>query len=269
MNARIGVDAHGQRFEIEYRFVGSDAADAPWLVIMHEGLGSVAMWRDFPQRLCEACGVRGLVYSRPGYGESSRCEADRHWQPDYMHRHARHVLPALLAALHAPPRYHLLGHSDGGSIALIHAAAFPGRVASAIVLAPHILVEDISVKSIAEAKVAYRDADLRRPLARYHADVDWVFWRWNDIWLSPAFRDWSIRELLPEIRCPVLAIQGHQDPYGTMAQIDGIAAALPAGQCQLVKLDQCGHSAHRDQPDKVIEAVSGFLAAQRASATAH
>jgi pimeloyl-ACP methyl ester carboxylesterase len=254
--------AGGRALQIEYAFVGSSAADAPWLVILHEGLGSIAMWRDFPEKLCSACGVRGLVYSRVGYGHSTPRAANDHWAPDFMHREARDVLPALLDALGAPERYSILGHSDGASIGLIHAASFPERVRKLAVLAPHIRVEDVSVKSIRAARAAYLEGDLRARLARYHADVDSAFWGWNDIWLAPEFRAWSLRDLLPAIRCPVLAIQGLQDQYGTMAQIDGIAAALPAGQCALLKLDHCGHVVHKDQPDAVIGAVQAFLEAE-------
>lgn len=259
MSERITINAPQGALQIEYAFVGNAKAAAPWLIFLHEGLGSLAMWRDFPQRLAQACGVRGLVYSRPGYGRSTPRPANVHWAPDFMHRQAREVLPALLAALGAPPRYHLFGHSDGASIALIHAASFPQRVATATVLAPHILVEPISITNIEAARRAYTEGDLRSKLARYHDDVDSAFWGWNDIWLAPAFRAWSLRDLLPAIRCPVLAVQGEDDAYGTMAQIDGIAAALAPGQCQRLKLPHCGHSAHRDQPDAVIRAAQAFL----------
>lgn len=246
---------------IEYAFVGSSEPTAPWLVFLHEGLGSVAMWKDFPHRLCAASGVRGLVYSRPGYGRSPSSPPDERWAPDYMHQQARTVLPALLRALHAPPRYHLFGHSDGASISLIHAAAFPGRVASASVLAPHIFVEPLSVDSIAAARTAYLapETRLRERLARYHDAVDHAFWRWNDIWLAPEFRDWNLRDIVPAIRCPVLAIQGCDDQYGTMAQIDGIASALPPGRCTRLKLEHCAHSPHIDQPQAVIAATREFL----------
>jgi pimeloyl-ACP methyl ester carboxylesterase len=258
----VTIEAAGRRLEIEYAFVGSNEPEAPWLIILHEGLGSLAMWRDFPARLCTACGVRALVYSRPGYGRSTPRPPEEHWAPDYMHRHATCVLPALLQALSAPPQYNLLGHSDGGSITLIHAASYPQRVARAVVMAPHIRVEDLSITSIAEARRAFLETDLRQRLARYHADVDSAFWGWNDIWLSPAFRVWSIEALLPQIRSPVLAIQGQQDPYGTMAQIEGIAQALPPGRCKLLKLADCAHSPHRDQPQAVIDAVAESLGAR-------
>ena len=260
MSEQVRIEAAGCMLDIEHAFVGSSAPAAPLLVFLHEGLGSLAMWRDFPSRLCEATGHRGLVYSRPGYGRSTPRAPDEHWGVDFMHQQAREVLPALLTALQAPPRYALFGHSDGGSIALIHAATFPERVTRAIVLAPHIVVETLSVASIAAVRETYRSTDFRAKLARHHDDVDSAFWGWNDIWLNPAFARWSIKALLPDIRCPLLAIQGEQDEYGTMAQIDGIAEALPGGQCRLLELEHCGHSPHRDQPAAVIAASGAFFA---------
>lgn len=247
---------------IEYTWVGAPEVladpQAPVLVILHEGLGSVAMWRDFPQQLAQALGMRGLVYSRPGYGRSTPRPADRRWRADFMHRHAIDVLPALMQAL-APQaqRYWLFGHSDGGSIALIHAASCADRVAGCIVMAPHILVEDISLRSIREARHVYQTTELRSRLAKYHDDVDSAFYGWNDVWLHEAFPAWSIEALLPQILCPVLAIQGEADDYGTMLQIDGIAAAKP--DTELCKLSACGHSPHRDQPAAVIDACSRFV----------
>jgi pimeloyl-ACP methyl ester carboxylesterase len=246
----------GAPLRIEYEWAGAAAEGAPVMVFLHEGLGSVAMWRDFPARLCDAAGVRGLVYSRPGYGRSSpRTEAEK-WGPDFMHRQARDVLPALLREL-GVARPWLFGHSDGGSIALLYAAAFPEALRGAIVLAPHILVEDISVTSIAKARETYLGTDLRQRLGRYHDDADSAFWGWNDVWLSPAFRDWSIEEEIAAIRCPLLAIQGLDDEYGTLEQIRGIARRVP--QAQLLEIPNCGHSPHKDQPEVVIEAVKRFL----------
>jgi pimeloyl-ACP methyl ester carboxylesterase len=245
---------------IEYQWVGSAETDAPLLVFLHEGLGSVAMWRDFPARLCAAVGARGLVYSRPGYGRSSPRQPQEKWAPDFMHRQAGEVLPALLQALGVAPardRPWLFGHSDGASIALLHAAMFPQALAGAIVLAPHILVEDLSVRSIEQARAAYRDTDLRQKLARYHDDPDSAFHGWNDIWLDPAFRDWSIEEEIRAIRCPLLAVQGLDDEYGTLEQIRGIARRLP--QAELLELPACGHSPHRDQPEALIAATAAFL----------
>lgn len=250
------ISADGAALRIEHEWVGPTAADLPVMVFLHEGLGSVAMWRDFPARLCEAAGVRGLVYSRPGYGRSTPRGADEHWRPDFMHRQAREVLPALLASLGVQQPW-LFGHSDGGTIALLYAAAFPRALRGAIVLAPHILVEDVSVRSIEQAREAYLQTDMKQRLARYHDDVDSAFWGWNDIWLDPAFRTWTIEEEIAAIRCPVLAVQGVDDEYGTMEQVRGIARRVP--KTELLELAQCGHSPHRDQPDAVIEAVTRFV----------
>lgn len=256
MSELVALVVDGAPLRIEYRWI-EGPADAPLVVFLHEGLGSVAMWRDFPDRLCAAGGVRGLVYSRPGYGRSTpRPLAQRH-APDFMHAQARRVLPVLLDALDVPSGYWLFGHSDGGSIVLIHAASFPSRPAGAIVVAPHIVVEQRSIDSIAATKVAYETTDLRARLGRHHDDVESAFRGWNDIWLDPAFRTWTIEDLLADITCPLLAIQGIDDEYGTMAQIDGIAAARPG--TRLVKLAVCGHSPHRDQPDAVIRETLAFI----------
>jgi pimeloyl-ACP methyl ester carboxylesterase len=256
--AFLSLELAGKSTRIEYAWVGNADAAAPTMVFLHEGLGSVAMWRDFPARLCEAAGLRGLVYSRPGYGQSTPRSADEHWQPDFMHKQARQVLPSVLRALEVK-RPWLFGHSDGGSIALLYAAAFPQALRGAIVLAPHIFVEEISVTSIRQARETYLSTDLKQKLARYHADPDSAFWGWNDVWLSPAFRDWSIAQEIRTIACPLLAIQGIADEYGTLEQVRGIARALP--QTRLLELPQCGHSPHKDQPDAVIAAVTQFVAA--------
>ena len=253
--AFASLQGAGGPLRIEYEWVGAAGA-APVMVFLHEGLGSVAMWRDFPARLCEASGLRGLVYSRTGYGKSTPRPQGEHWLPDFMHRQARDVLPALLRELDVE-RPWLFGHSDGGSIALLHAAAFPQALRGAIVLAPHILVEDVSVTSIQKAREVYLATDLKQKLGRYHDDADSAFWGWNDVWLSPAFRDWSIEEEIRAIRCPVLAIQGLDDEYGTLEQIRGIARRVP--QARLLELPQCGHSPHKDQPEKVIAAVREFV----------
>jgi pimeloyl-ACP methyl ester carboxylesterase len=177
-----------------------------------------------------------------------------------MHRQAREVLPALLAALGvdvaASPPW-LFGHSDGGSIALLYAAMFPDRLRGAIVVAPHILVEDIAISSIEQAREAYLQGDLRQRLARHHADVDSAFWGWNGIWLNPVFRAWKITEAIREIRAPLLAVQGLDDEYGTLLQIRGIQARVP--QTQLLELADCGHSPHRDQAQALIAASTAFI----------
>ena len=257
MSEIVRIEALGRPFDIEYTYVGSNDLHAPLIVFLHEGLGSVAMWRDFPQMLCDGIGAHGLVYSRPGYGRSTPRPMDERWGIEFMHLQARDVLPALLSALKlsAPPW--LFGHSDGGSIALIHAATFPQEVAGVIAVAPHLFVEEVLVTSIATTREAYLTTSLKSKLARFHDDVDSAFWGWNDIWLDPAFRTWNIEALLPQITIPVLAIQGIDDEYGTMEQIDRIAKVLP--DAQLLKLEHCGHSPHRDQPQFVVDAIRKMI----------
>ena len=257
--AFVDVDWAGRPVRIEHAWVGDPAA-RPLVVFLHEGLGSLAMWKDWPERLCRAVGARGLVYSRPGYGRSTPRAPGERWASDFMHRQAHEVLPALLAALQvdtgAQPTW-LLGHSDGGSIALLHAARHGAQLAGAIVMAPHILVEDLSVASIDMARTAYLGGDLKRGLAKYHDDPDSAFWGWNEVWLDPAFRGWTIEDEIAPIGCPLLAIQGLDDVYGTLEQIRGIARRVP--QTQLLELPACGHSPHRDQPQAVIDAVVAFM----------
>jgi pimeloyl-ACP methyl ester carboxylesterase len=256
--------SHGP-LRIEYRWVNEAAANAPIAVFLHEGLGSIAMWRDWPQALCERLGMRGLVYSRPGYGLSTPREHKVKWPVDFMTAQARDILPALLDAIDISMqerrRMWVIGHSDGGSIALLYAAMHPDELAGAVAIAPHVFVEDISVESIAQTKQLYETTDLRSKLSRYHADVDSAFYGWNDIWLNPAFREWRIVNELAAIKQPLLAVQGHDDNYGTMAQIDTIGERVP--HAQLVKLDACGHSPHRDAPDALNDAIVAFIAKQR------
>jgi pimeloyl-ACP methyl ester carboxylesterase len=249
---------------IEYRWVNETAREAPVVVFLHEGLGSIAMWRDWPQALCERLGMRGLIYSRPGYGLSTPRKHEVKWPVDFMTSQARDILPALLDSLDIDAserrRMWLVGHSDGGSIALLYAALHPDALAGAVAIAPHVFVEDISVESIALTKQLYETTDLRDKLGRYHADVDSAFYGWNDIWLNPAFRQWSIVDELASIRQPLLAVQGHDDNYGTMAQIDTIAGRVP--HAQLAKLDACGHSPHRDAPQALNDAIAAFISRQ-------
>lgn len=251
--AFVDIDWRGRRVRIEHAWVG-EGSGAP-IVFLHEGLGSLAMWRDFPQRLCAATGRRGLVYSRPGYGRSTPRAADEAWGLDFMHRQAHEVLPALLQALDVSAKPVLFGHSDGGSIALLHAARFP--VAATIVLAPHIRVEDLSVASIEQARVAYETTDLKQRLAKYHDDPDSAFHGWNRIWLHPPFRQWNIEDEIAAIAGPLLAIQGLDDEYGTLEQIRGIARRVPG--TRLLELPDCGHSPHRDQPEAVVAATRALL----------
>ncbi len=244
---------------IEYERIDVTESDVPTIVFLHEGLGSVAMWNDFPSRVARATNCNALVYSRYGYGQSESLAGPR--EVDYMHHEALEVLPELLSRLDIE-RPILFGHSDGGSIALIYAGNTTQPVVGLVLLAPHVVVEDISIKSISAAKLAYQATGLREKLARYHADVDSAFWGWNNIWLHPDFRSWNIEEYLPRITCPILAIQGKDDEYGSMDQIERIACG--ATDVTLIKLRDCGHSPHRDQPDAVTIAVQTFVDRLRA-----
>ena len=269
---RFAEFAHrGRPLRLEYQWLFAERREAPLLIFLHEGLGSISLWRDTPRRLCAAGGLRGLVYSRGGYGRSTPRPHDERWGPDFLEIQAHEALPAFLAAIgidSAREKPWLFGHSDGGTIALIYAAQHAAALSGIVVVAPHIFVEDLSVASITAAKAAYEATDnggngsaLRARLARHHDDVDSAFRGWNEAWLDPRFRDWNITAILPRITCPVLAVQGVDDEYGTMAQIDGIAAQIP--HCERLKLDACGHSPHRDQPELLIAAVVAFITRQR------
>ncbi|HMO45951.1 MAG TPA: alpha/beta hydrolase [Rubrivivax sp.] len=252
----------GRPLRIEYAWVWpqreSRRAGRPLLVFLHEGLGSRSLWKDFPQRLIDAAGCRGLVYSRPGYGRSTPRPHDERWGVDYMHRQAHDLLPALLDKLRVDDAPWMLGHSDGASIALLYAVQRPQAVAGLVVLAPHLFVEPISVQNIEGAREAFAATDMPQRLAKHHDDVASAFWGWNDIWLDPAFRDWNIEAGLERIRCPLLAIQGLDDEFGTLEQIHRLRQHVPAAQ--LLELPDCGHSPHRDQPEQVIAAIARFIA---------
>ncbi|MEO6624506.1 MAG: alpha/beta hydrolase [Burkholderiaceae bacterium] len=261
------VEVQGCGIEVLHLKAPEGAIARAPIVFLHEGLGSVAMWRGWPAQVCAATGRAGWVYSRRGYGASDPVPDVRgvpvhaagqrkgRLQPDYMHREAFNVLPQLLARLGAEQEPVLLGHSDGASIALLHASRH--GVTACIAMAPHVIVEDISVRAITQAREAFETGDLRERLARYHADVDCAFWQWNDIWLSPAFRSFDIRSDCRRIRAPLLAIQGQDDPYGTLQQIDDIRPdAAPVTRCMLA---HCGHSPQRDQTAQTTQAVSDFL----------
>jgi pimeloyl-ACP methyl ester carboxylesterase len=253
------IKIQGSKLEIQAIPAGPDST-APTLVFLHEGLGSVSLWGSkhgpWPQHLCQALGAPGLVYSRLGYGQSDPIVdvrgAGRHG-PDYMHIQAWQVLPELLHQLGIQHPI-LVGHSDGGTIALLYAARYP--VSACVVLAPHVMVEDISITSIQAARQAFESADLRQRLSKFHADVDVAFWQWCDVWLSDAFKSFDIRLLCRTIQDPVLAIQGRDDAYGTLAQINDIQTA---GAVERRVLANCGHSPHKDQPDAVGAIITAFL----------
>ncbi|WP_416897757.1 MAG: alpha/beta fold hydrolase [Minwuia sp.] len=246
------------RGAVEYAWFGppvSDAAD-PVIVLLHEGLGCVALWRDFPDRLSDATGLRVLAYSRYGYGGSAPCVLPR--PISYMHDEALDVLPELLRALEIGPHL-LVGHSDGGSIALINAggAAEPG-LRGVVTLAAHIFSEPVSIESIAKAKKGYELGRLKEALSRYHgANTDCAFLGWADAWLSGDFEDWNLEEYLPGIDVPCLVIQGEDDEYGTPAQVEGIAAGLTVRH-ETLMMPACGHSPHRDRTGETLSAIRRF-----------
>ena len=288
MSARLDIDWRGREIAIEYRWIDAPvavnadgtlnaedalnpvnpdnankpndtAAEQPVMVFLHEGLGSVSLWKDFPDQLCARIGMRGLVYSRPGYGKSTPRGADEYWSADFMHRQAYEVLPTLLAHLNVKNPW-LFGHSDGASIALLYAAQFPAALRGAIVVAPHLFVEDISIQSIKLAREVYLQHGLRERLERHHDAVDSAFFGWNDVWLSEAFKDWTIESVIPDIRCPLLALQGEQDEYGSMQQVMRIRELLPSAE--VITLANCGHSPHRDQAVALMAAVEAFIQRQ-------
>lgn len=249
MSEAAYVEAGGHRLEIK-RIDGASAL--PTLIFLHEGLGSVAMWRDFPGQVAAATGAPALIYSRYGYGRSDPLAGDR--SVGYMHEEALTVLPELRAALGLDDVV-LLGHSDGASIALIHAGAGKWRVRGLILEAPHVFVEELSIASIEAAKRTYDTTDLPKRLSRYHDHVEGAFRGWNRIWLDAAFRDWNIEDDARGVRCPTLAIQGADDEYGTLAQLDAIAHRV-AGNFEQIVLADCGHAPHRVQPAQTLAAIS-------------
>jgi len=245
--------------QLEVRHIPGPAHLSP-LVFLHEGLGSVAMWqgrdKDWPLSVCQASGRSGWVYSRRGYGQSAPVPDVRganRLGADYMHLEAWQVLPQLLQSLRVEKPV-LIGHSDGGSIALLHAARF--AVTGVVVMAPHLFVEDISLRSIEAAKHAFETGDLRNRLSRFHADVDCAFWQWNDVWLSQAFRSFDIQKECMDISAPLLAMQGVDDMYGSLRHIEELHTV---GKVKREVLQACGHSPHRDQHDLSLQLVVDFL----------
>ncbi|SAK49736.1 lactonase [Caballeronia pedi] len=251
---------------IEYQWLNRDRADAPIALFLHEGLGSIALWKGWPQMLCDRLNCRGLVYSRPGYGRSTPRRSEDKWPVEFLHVQAHDVLPALLDALKINAaeraRMWLIGHSDGGTIALLYASAFPDSLAGLAIMAPHVFVEPMTVEGIEKARNTYETTSFREKLQTYHDDVDSAFYGWNDAWLNPAFLHWDITKEITSIRRPLLAIQGYDDEYASMLQLDSIKAAVD--HTQLVKLEQCRHSPHRDAADAVNDAISAFMQAHRA-----
>ena len=248
MAAQASVTVAGRRLEVA-EWPG-DAERRP-LVLLHEGLGSVGLWREFPTALTAATGRRVIAFSRFGHGRSEPPPHPR--TPRFFHEEALEVLPDVLAQLDAPEPI-LVGHSDGASIALIHAGRHP--VTGIALLAPHVIVEDVTVAEIRVARERYADGDLRERMARHHDDVDAAFRGWCDVWLDPAFRDWSLEEDAARVRCPTLLIQGVDDPYGTLEQLDRIQARV-RGPVQRLEVPG-GHSPHFDAADEVLAAIAAF-----------
>jgi len=240
-----------KRLGLELLDIPGRAGSAP-LVLLHEGLGSVGLWRDFPQRLAQATGRRTVAYSRHGHGQSDPPAKPR--TPAFMHEEALEVLPELLDGLEIPKPV-LVGHSDGASIALIHAAHHP--VEAVVAIAPHVFVEEICLREIEKAKTAYELTDLRDRLARHHRDPDAAFFGWNDVWLDPAFPNWDITGELDHITCPLLLIQGERDQYGTLAQLDAIEGRAK-GSVTRVHLD-CKHSPPTEMPAETVGAIATFV----------
>ncbi len=259
MKYSAGFYAVGGR-RLEYQWLGPAAEDALTLVFLHEGLGCVGLWKEFPQRVAQASGCGVLVYSRLGYGASDPVKPPR--PLNYMHDEGLRVLPALLDAA-GVRRAVLVGHSDGGSIALIYTGGGSGRsdprIKGLVLMAPHVFVEPLSLSSIHNSKIAYTEGDLRDRLRPYHGgNVDGAFWGWNRAWLDPAFVTWNIEAYLPQIEVPVLLVQGVDDEYGSDRQLQAIASQL-GGTVDTLRFEHCGHSPFRDQPRLTEQAIVNFV----------
>jgi pimeloyl-ACP methyl ester carboxylesterase len=248
------ITAAGHRLEVE-RIPGR----SPTLVFLHEGLGCVARWRDFPRAVAAATGCAAFVYSRRGYGGSE--PAPPPWPLTFMHDEARRVLPAVLAEEGIADAV-LVGHSDGASIALVYAGEIGRAVRGVVAMAPHVIVEDVTVRAIAALRVAYADpaTEVRSRLARHHADVDGTFLGWAGAWLDPEFRRWDLRGSLPGVKVPVLVIQGDADEYGTLAQVDAVCGCV-GGRAERVILPGCGHVPQKDREEETLAAIVRFVGA--------
>jgi pimeloyl-ACP methyl ester carboxylesterase len=241
---------------VSYEWIEGDGRGKPTLIFLHEGLGSIRQWRDFPLKVVAATGCRALVYDRYGYGQSDVLDEPRR-SVRFMHDEALEALPALRKALGIDDAI-LVGHSDGASIALIHAGARHAARGVAV-MAPHVFIEPVCIASIRSAIQTFETTDLPARLGRYHRDARKTFYGWADVWTEENFKRWDIRaDYLPAVRSPVLAIQGEADEYGTMAQLDEIARHV-SGPCEVLKLPDCGHSPFRDQPEKTLAAITAFI----------
>ena len=254
------LSVQGKRLEV--RWVGEDYGDRPVLVFLHEGLGSMGLWKEFPSALCRAARCRGFVFSRAGYGDSDPCRLPR--KINFMHTEALSVLPELLRAARIK-RHILMGHSDGGSIGVIYAGSpHATGLCGLVTEAAHLFCEPVTLKAIEAAKKAYLTGGLKAKLARYHGkNTDTAFWGWNSAWLNPKFAGWNIEKYLKKIRVPVLALQGRQDPYGTLEQL--YAMDRGASDCRIDILEDCGHCPHREQGRTVLKRITEFIRSLPAS----
>ena len=236
--------------------------DAPVVVLLHEGLGSIGLWRDFPEKLATLTGCRLLVWSRYGYGRSDTLAAPR--PLDYLHDEALQALPELLEKLDVP-RPLLVGHSDGATIALLYAAHSPQPPVGVVAIAPHVFVEDVAIEGIRRAGEAFHSGGLAERLARHHKDAISTFAGWHDTWLHEDFRDWNIEDCLSRIRAPLLLVQGEEDEYATLAQLDAIEGRV-SGPVERIVLPACGHSPHREREVGTLKAIADFVAQVERSA---
>jgi len=243
-------------YNLEYDWLGPAPEVSPTIIFLHEGLGCVQLWRDFPRQLVDQTGLGALVYSRAGYGQSDSITLPR--STSFMHDEALVTLPQIIEQLHIRDAI-LVGHSDGGSIALIYAGAFKHTVRALVLEAPHVFVEEFGLSSIRKAQADFEDSDLRLKLQRYHAkNVDCAFRGWNDVWLKPEFVNWNIERYLPQIEVPTLVLQGDEDQYGTWQQVERIENGC-SGKVKAVLIENCGHSPHREQPQVTLEHIVAFL----------
>ena len=247
------IHAAGKR--LEYERWGNSSGNKPTLVFLHEGLGSLSMWRDFPEQVAQKTGCSALAYSRAGYGNSE--EADYPRPVAFMHQEAIEGLPEFLEKMHVREVL-LVGHSDGGSISLIYAATPAAPVRALILESPHVFVEETTIQSIAASKEEYLHGNLKSRLAKYHPRTDETFLGWCDVWLRPEFVSWNIEEFLPQIKIPVLVIQGEADRFGTVRQVEAIQKGC-AGPVETFLIPECGHRPHREEPDQVMSAMVSFI----------
>ena len=250
----VSIEVLGHR--LEYRWIGPPPGQVPTIVFLHEGLGSAGTWRDFPERVAAKSGCCALVYSRAGHGGSSGAAGPR--SARYLHAEALEILPAVLARF-SLEEVVLFGHSDGASMAILYAGRHPGSVRAIVLEAPHVFVEPVTVDGVRRIAGEYDATRLGERLRRHHGvNAEPLFRAWAGIWLSPEFRDWNIEEHLPAVECPVLVVQGEDDPYGTLRQVEAIVQKV-RGPASTLVLPGCGHAPHAERPGEVLEAAAEFI----------